>query len=310
MLDVRRMRLLREVARRGSIAAAANALSFTPSAVSQQIAKLEREAGVPLVERTARSVLLTDAGRALVAHTDAVLERLEAAEAEIRAIAGTSGRTVRISSFPTAAATIVPPAVAEFRRRHPDAELRLSEADPLVSLFELKEREIDLAILFEYDFVPLPAEDSVEPVLLLEEPLRAVLPRGHPAARRRSVRLLDLADDAWIKSTSRSSCHLFTVRACRAAGFEPRITSEFDSYEALQNLVAAGAGVAMAPDLGLTRLHPDVEVRPIAFQPPTRRVYAARRAGPVPPAVAEMLEILTATVAARTEAAAALVSAS
>ena len=303
MLDVRRLRVLREVARRGSLAGAAKALSFTPSAVSQQVAKLERETGVALLERGPRSVRLTDAGRALAEHAEAILARIAEAEASLRALADARADSLHLASFPTAAATIVPPAVAEFRRRHPDVELTLSEADPLVSLYELKEGEVDLALLFEYDFVPLPADDSVELVLLLEEPMRAVMPRGHPAARRRSVRLLDLADEAWIKTTSRSSCHLFTVRACRAAGFEPRIRSEFDSYEAMQNLVAAGVGVAMAPDLALGRIHPGVEVRPIAFKAPQRRVFAAYRADVRSPAIDAMLAVLEETVEARPPAA-------
>lgn len=108
--------------------------------------------------------------------------------------------------------------------------------------------------------------------------MRVVLPAGHPAARQRVVRLADLAGETWIRSTARSSCHPFTERACRAAGFEPRIRAEFDDYAGMQGLVAAGGGVAFAPDLGLTRLDPGVAVRPLAFGP-KRRVLAARRAG-------------------------------
>ena len=156
MLDVRRMRVLKSVAEEGSIAAAAQALSFTPSAVSQQIATLEREAGVSLVERGPRSIRLTDAGRALVEHTEGILASLEAAEAEIQAIAGVRGGILRLASFPTAYATIMPAAIAEFRSRHPAVELTLTEADPLMSLARVKSGELDLALLYEYDYVPLP----------------------------------------------------------------------------------------------------------------------------------------------------------
>jgi DNA-binding transcriptional LysR family regulator len=311
MLDVRRMRILREVAARGSIAAAAQALSFTPSAVSQQLAALEREAGVALVERGPRSVRLTDAGRALVAHTDAIVARLAAAEDELQAIAGLRDGTLRVASFPTAYATVMPAAIAEFRRRHPGVELTLTEADPRVALRQLKAGELDLALLYEYDFVPLPDDAAVERVRLLEDPIRLVLARNHPAARRRSVRLADLADESWVTSTARSSCHLFVERACRAAGFEPNIGFESDDHGVWQGLAAAGVGVALAPDLALTSVHPGVAVRPIALQPLERRIDAAfRTGGRRLPAVAAMLDVLADAVAARTVEAVALVGAS
>src|SRR5215207_5577979 len=192
MLDVRRMRVLREVAERGSIAAAAQALSFTPSAVSQQIATLEREAGVALVERGPRSIRLTQAGRALVEHTDGILASLEAAEADIQAIAGVRGGMLRLASFPTAYATIMPAAIGEFRARHPEVELTLTEADPLMSIARLKSGELDLALLYEYDYVPLPEDDSVERFALADDPIRVLLPNGHRHARRRADHL-DLA---------------------------------------------------------------------------------------------------------------------
>ena len=141
MLDVRRMRVLREVAERGSISAAAQALSFTPSAVSQPIATLEREAGVALVERGPRSISMTAAGKALVEHTDGILASREAAEAEIPAIAGVRGGMLRLASFPTAYATIMPAALTQFRTRHPGVELTLTEADPLLSIARLKSGE-------------------------------------------------------------------------------------------------------------------------------------------------------------------------
>src|SRR5204862_3366205 len=132
-----------------------------------------------------------------------------------------------------------------------EVEVRVIESDPLVSLTRLERGELELAVLFEYDHVPLPETENVERTLLLEEPFLAVLPSNHPAARQRAVRIADLADDTWIQSTPRSSCHPFTARACRAAGFEPRIGFEFDDYQALQSLVAARAGVALAPEMAL-----------------------------------------------------------
>jgi DNA-binding transcriptional LysR family regulator len=298
MLDVRRLRVLREVALRGSIAGAAEALRFTPSAVSQQVAKLEREAGVALVERGPRSISLTPAGWRLVEHAEAILDRLARAEIELRALAG-EPPALRLGAITTAAVGIVPDALVRFGAVRPDIEVTVAEADPLASLARLPTREIDLAIVFEYDFVPLPADPRVVYEVLLEEPLRVVLPASHPLAQRRAVRLADLAEETWIRSTPRSSCHPFTERACRAAGFEPRIRFEFDDYAAMQNLVASGAGVALAPDLGLTRLSPGVAARPIAFGP-KRRVLAAYRDGEgglfgIP----DMLAALRESVAAR-----------
>jgi DNA-binding transcriptional LysR family regulator len=299
MLDVRRMRVLREVAERGSMAAAAQALSFTPSAVSQQVATLEREVGIALVERGPRSIRLTEAGRALVAHTEGILAGLEAAEAEIHAIAGVRGGILRLASFPTAYATIMPAALVEFRRRHPSIELTLTEADPLDSLERLKSGGLDLALLYEYDHVPFPNEDAVEQVDLLEDPIRVLLPGFHPATRRRAVRLESLAGEAWITSTARSSCHLFVTRACRAAGFEPSIGFESDDHAVWQGLVAAGVGVALAPDLALSPLHPGVEARPLALTPLKRRVFAAHRVGGRSPAITAMLDVIRETIAAR-----------
>jgi len=301
MLDVRRMRVLSAVAEHGSIAAAAQALAFTPSAVSQQIATLEREAGVALVERGPRSVRLTEAGRALVAHTDGIVASLAAAEAEIQAIAGLRGGMLRLASFPTAYATIMPQAIAEFRRRHPAVELSLTEADPLASVARIKSGELDLGLMYEYDFVPFPEDDSVEQTHLLDDPIRVVLPKGHRAARRRAVKLDDLSEESWITSTANSSCHEFVSRACRAAGFEPMIGFESDDHGVWQGLVAAGVGVALAPELALETLYPGVEARPVALSPLKRRIFAVNRAGGRSPAIEAMLEVIAETIDAREE---------
>ena len=298
MLDVRRLRVLREVALRGSIAGAAEALRFTPSAVSQQVAKLEREAGVPLVERGPRSISLTPAGWRLVDHAEAILDRLARAELELRSLAG-EPPALRLGAITTAAVSIVPDALVRFGAARPDVEVTVTEADPLASLAGLPTRELDLAIVFEYDYVPLPSDARIVFEVLLEEQLRVVLPASHPLAKRRAVRLADLADETWIHSTLRSSCRPFTERACRAAGFEPRIRFEFDDYAAMQNLVASGAGVALAPDLGLTRLSPGVAARPIAFGP-KRRILAAYRDGEEGLyGIPDMLLALRETIAAR-----------
>ena len=193
MLDVRRMRVLREVAIQGSMSGAADALGYTASAISQQVAALERETGVALVERGPRSVILTDAGRALVEHTEAVLAQLDHAEEEMRAIAGLRGGRVRIGTFRSAAETIVADAIAHFHERFPAVELTLTEGEPEHYLPRLAAGELDLATTFEYDHVTALERRNLKLELLLEEPMWLAVPRDHAAAVRGSVELAALA---------------------------------------------------------------------------------------------------------------------
>ncbi|MBD0318611.1 MAG: LysR family transcriptional regulator, partial [Thermoleophilia bacterium] len=239
-----------------------------------------------------RSVRLTDAGRALVVHAGAILARLEAAEADLHAIAGLRGGMLRLASFPTAYASLMPQAIVEFGRRHPGVDLRLTEADPLAALARLRSGEIDLALVYEYDYVPLPEDDLVERVHLFDDPIRVLLPRAHGAAPRAAVALGDLAGETWITSTVRSSCHQFVARACRAAGFEPRIGFESDDHGVWQGLVAAGVGVALAADLATSTLHEGVVARAVALRPLKRGVLAAHRAGARSAATTAMLDVL------------------
>src|ERR671938_929211 len=196
MLDVRRMRVLREVAQRGSFSAAAEALSFTQSAVSQQIAALEREAGTTLVERSARGVRLTEAGEAVVRHAEAIMARLAEAEAELEAIAGLRGGRLRMAAFESAGATLMPLAIAGFRERHPGVELSMIMAEPEESLPLLKSGELDLILGFDSR---VRAEvDGIARTHLVSDPMFIVLPADHPFAHKRALRIADLADDAWI----------------------------------------------------------------------------------------------------------------
>jgi molybdate transport repressor ModE-like protein len=294
MLDVRRMRVLREVAAQGSFSAAAEALSFTQSAVSQQVAALERESGTKLVERGARGVRLTDAGHALVAHADAILARIEAAEEELAAIAGLRGGRLRLGSFQSAGATMLPRAVAEFHDRHPAVELGMVEAEPDEASERLRAGEIDLALV--YDFEPLPGmlDEELELAHLIDDPYDVILPKGHRLAGRRTLRLGDLAEDPWIASTPACGCRQITERACNDAGFEPRVAFEADETLAAQALVAAGVGVTLLPRLALTTLHPGVEARSLGREAPRRRIWAASVAGGYhSPASEAMLQILS-----------------
>src|SRR5829696_3283941 len=293
MLDVRRMRVLREVARHGSFSAAAEALSFTQSAVSQQIAALEREAGTTLVERSVRGIRLTDAGRALVRHTEAILGRLAEAEAELEAIAGLRGGRLRMASFESAGATLMPLAIATFRERHPAVELSLSLSEPIDSVPKLKSGELEIALSFDSDGVPAPGEDSIERVHLLDDPLYLALPPDHPLARRRSLRLADLAAEAWIEGAPTCACSAMLRRACERAGFTPHIAFESDDYAAIQGFVAAGVGVAFIAELALTNVRDDIVICSLGRETPIRRIHAAALAGGYrSPATTAMLEIL------------------
>jgi DNA-binding transcriptional LysR family regulator len=290
MLDVRRLRTLREVAVRGSISGAARALNFTPSAVSQQLARLEQEAGVPLLERRPSSVELTDAARVLVAHTEEILARLHEAEAEMRVVAQRGGGELRITSFPTAAATIVPAALATFSSRHPEFSVTLVESEPVSGAARVRAGEFDLGLVWEYDFVPAPVGSGLTPVWLLDDPIRALLPPDHPLAGADEVDLGELAGMAWITSTPRWPCSPFTRRACQAVGFEPRIVAETDDHRTLQRLVAEGVGAALETELSLRDLRDDVAVLPLAV-PLKRRIFAVHRedAGRAPRLFAEIL---------------------
>jgi DNA-binding transcriptional LysR family regulator len=305
MLDVKQLRVLRTVAQHGSFSAAAEALSYTQPAVSQQIAALERTAGATLVDRTSRGVHLTDAGRALVEHADAVLARLSAAEAELEAIAGVRGGRVRLSSFPTAGASLLPPAVALFTERHPDVELSFVEEEPEEAVQMLRAAELEVAIVFEYRELSQPEFDrmyeGIELRRLVDDPMYLALPRDHPGARRPRIRLQDFASETWIQNDTRGPCGRLHLAACGSAGFEPKIGFQSDDYNVVQGLIAAGVGISLLPGLSLTNVREDIVVRSLGRTAPTRRVASATLAGRYrSPATEAMLGILD-EVAARFE---------
>lgn len=287
------MKVLREVAARGSFSAAAEALSFTQSAISQQVAALERETGATLLERGSRGVRLTDAGTALVSHADAILARLADAEEELAALAGLRGGRLRLATFQSGGATLVPRAVKAFHDRHPAVELSMVEAEPDEAQALLRAGAVDLAVL--YDFEPLPDSIGAEFELahLIDDPYEAVVAETHPLARKRNLALADLGDDPWISSTSRCGCRAITDRACRDAGFEPRVAFEADETMAAQAFVAAGVGVTILPRLALSPLRSGVVARSLGREAPVRRIWAARPAeGYRSPASEAMVQVL------------------
>lgn len=291
MLNVGRLRVLVEVARRGSFSSAAEALSYTQSAVSQQVATLEAETGMTLLERHARGVRVTPAGHALVEHAEGILARLEAAEAELSAIAGLRAGRLRMASFPTAGATLMPLAIATFRAAYPEVELTLAEGEPEEIAPRLSAGEFDLALLFEFEEPDM--LDGLERVELLADPMYLALPGTHKLARKSGLRLADLRSEAWIQTSLESPCARHVVRCCHAAGFEPNVSFESDDYQTVQGLVAAGVGVALIPELALSGVREDIAIRALAPSPPLRQVIAAAptdaRLSPATPAMLSIL---------------------
>ncbi|MBJ7521605.1 MAG: LysR family transcriptional regulator [Solirubrobacteraceae bacterium] len=293
MLDVRRLRVLKEVAAQGSFSAAADALAYTQSAISQQIAALERETGTRLLERHPRGVRLTDAGRALVAHTEVILSRLSDAEAELDAIAGLRGGRLRLVSFPTAGSSILPAAIARFREQAPGVELSLEPREPEEGLAGLHAGDCDIAVTIRAPHTGVPDDGTVRRHLL-DDPMFVCLPAGHRLAQARSLRLADLDAEPWLVGST-GSCPDTTVllRACQTAGFEPRIGFHSDDYLAMQGFVAAGVGVALIPDLALITVRDDVVIRELSGENHHRVIEAATLDGAFcSPASQLMLDLL------------------
>ena len=229
MLDVRKLAALREIAAHGSFSAAARRLSYSQSAISQQVAQLEREVGALLIERRGRRIRLTPAGQALAERAGPILRDLRAAEAELEAITGLRRGTLRLTAFASAAATVVPPAVARFRAGHPGVAIAMTIADSGAALSQVADGEADIAIINKSD--TFAADRAVAISGLLDDPMRVALPLGHRLAERQSLRLADLSAEPWLLATS-SSCADWEVfaAACRRAGFEPRIAFRHDDY--------------------------------------------------------------------------------
>jgi DNA-binding transcriptional LysR family regulator len=293
MLNVNRLRILVEVANRGSFSAAADALSYTQSAVSQQVAALEAETGVTLLERLPRGVRLTPAGEVLLTYAEGIIARLHAAEAEMAAIAGLRGGQLRMASFPTAGATLMPLAIAIFRAQHPEVELTLAEGEPEEIAPRLSAGEFDIALLFEFEGTSESLGPDLSRLPLFEDPMFLALPADHPLSRRRTLRLENLRAEAWIQTSASSPCAQHVVRSCHAAGFEPIVSFESDDYQTVQGLVAAGVGVALIPKLALSGARDDIAIRALSPHSPVREVIAATPEGTrLTAAAAAMRQIL------------------
>jgi DNA-binding transcriptional LysR family regulator len=293
MLDVRRLRVLREFAARGTIAATADALGYTPPAVSQQLAALEREAGVALLERNGRTRRLTPAGKELAARTESVLRELEAAEAALVRTTTKVAGVLRAASFPSAHRALFPPVLAKLAREHPDLEVHTRELEPEDSIPVLKLGELDLVIAQEYPFGPQTDDPALERTPLRDDPIRLAVPAGE--AENGTVDLSEHSDVPWIAGRQGSYCHAVVLHTCRAAGFEPRITHFTNDFATAYGLVAARVGFALVPDLAGPP-PAGVEIVETSHPVPSRRIFAAVRSGSgARPAVAACLDALVAT---------------
>jgi DNA-binding transcriptional LysR family regulator len=290
VLDVRRLRVLREVARAGSLTRAAEVLSYSPSAVSQHIAALERETGVVLLERRARGVVLTEAGHVLVERATAILAELDAAEDALAELADLRRGRLRMASFATAGASLLPQALDAFRARHPEIDIAVKQADPWTGIALLQSGALDVALTVDLD--PFAAE-GVEVTHLFDDHVRLALHRDHRLAGAAEIRLEALHDETWIDVPRLTSGGKVLIRACEQAGFEPRVAFESDDYTAIQELVGAGVGLALIPDLALCPPHEAVVLRRLGSAGPCRHIQAATRLPPYrSPAAIAMLEIL------------------
>jgi DNA-binding transcriptional LysR family regulator len=312
MLNVGRLEVLRAVVAHGSFSAAAESLSYTQSAVSQAIARLESETGIQLLVRERRGVTPTSAGLTLVEHAERIFAAITEAEDALAQVSNAQLRRMRVASFPSGGAALMPLAVARFRRVHPDVSLTLAEGEPGDIAPRVRAGELDLALLFEF---PGDAggrarrrrsgsetSAGLRIVTLLEDPMELVLPVAHRLSERETLRLADLSGEPWVQTSAASPCARHVVRCCREAGFEPEVSFESDDYDTVQGLVAAGVGVALVPRLALGRglgvqaSHPGIVVRSLAPAPPMRRVVVATAAGVAvsPPArsmIRELVEV-------------------
>jgi DNA-binding transcriptional LysR family regulator len=280
MLELRRLRLLRELHERGTIAAVADALQFTPSAVSQQLAMLEREAGVQLLERFGRGVRLTDPALVLVEHAAALLERAAVAEADLEAAAGTVAGRGRIAGFQSVTLRLALPAMERLAREAPRLRCEAVEGEPEQMLPALALGDVDLVLGDEWPQNPVRIPEGVQRHDLFGDPIHLVLPSRHPLARANpeAVPLAELADAAWTTGPAAMGWDAMTRRTCRdLGGFEPDIRHRTNDPEVIFALVGRGLGVAMLPELAMPRRSAGVVLRRIAEGPVTRTIFAATR---------------------------------
>ncbi len=285
--DLRRLRLLRELAERGTLGAVATALGYSPSAVSQQLTVLEKEVGVRLLEKAGRGVRLTDAGRLLARHAVALLAGAEAARADLASMTGEIRGTVRAGGLQSATRRILIPAMIRARVEHPQVRLEISELELEQALPELRLGTLDVVISDEYDGHPRPRPTGLRFGPLHEEPLKLVLPAGHPCAGHGGpVAVAALREDVWVASAAGTGHHALVVGACRSlGGYEPDLRHRSNDADVQLELVRAAGAVALMPALALPTADQALAVRDVAEAVISRRLVVITRDSPATPAL-------------------------
>lgn len=299
MIDLGRLRALHAVALYGSIHRAADALGYTPSAVSQQLAKLERETRTKLVERRGRGIVLTDAARQLASTAARVLELVEEAELTLESQRGQAIGTLTIAAFPTAARGLLPPALAALIGDHPNLDVRVTESDPFEAVAAVNRGEIHVAVVHDWHNTPLSLPEGLSRRKLGSDPADVLVPATHRLAGKEFVRAEDLVGERWICQPAGSICHAWLVRTMRRAGVEPDVTYSVAEYQTQLAMLARGIGIGLLPRLGRGPVPDGVVVLPL--QPaPSRRLYAVWRTTTARrPAIAATLDALEAAWPAR-----------
>ncbi|MGW8501550.1 LysR family transcriptional regulator [Streptomyces sp. CLCI03] len=274
MPDPRLLATLESVVRHGSFAAAAGELGYSAPAVSQQIAELERRAGLRVLER--RPVRPTPAGQVLLDAEQGVRSALAAAALELDALrAGTSGR-IRLGAFASAATSIVPKALAQLQTSYPDVRVSLSQLEPEAGYGRIKRGDADLALTYDYDFIPQPPPRTLRRTLVARDPVVAVLPAGHELASREVIDLASLAGETWVAAPEAALRLELLAQLAKTSGFEARLEYEGDDFNTILGCVAAGLCVAVLPRLALPRGVANVVARPLANPELTRFIYTVR----------------------------------
>ena len=281
MLDAHRLALLAQVAHAGSIAGAARRLAFTPSAVSQQLAKLERDVGASLLHRNPRGVTLTPVGEALLTHAETIVGELRTAERTVRALLDAEPSQLTVGTFASAGMTLVPTALAGFRRDHPGVALRLLDLEPPDGYGLVSSRDLDLLITHRYPGAPLPDPRGLERSLLRSERFRLILPAGHPKAGVRRLTLRALSGEDWISGSPGVPNRACLEQLADAAGVQLRVAYETRDYQVILALVEAGLGIAFVPESVLARAGSTrIEVRDTADARPAREIFLVHHKRP------------------------------
>jgi DNA-binding transcriptional LysR family regulator len=296
-MEISRLRALRELAKRKTMAAVADALFVSASAVSQQISQLEDEAGVPLITRRGRGVRLTEAGERLVAHAERIIGILEEAKTDLAELKKIVAGEVRLAAFPSIASALAPAAMKELETYHPRLRVVLNVMEPMEGLAALRAWQTDLAIVDDLTVDPSSADRNVEKAYLCDDRLYAILPASHPLAAKSSIHLYELAEAKWALDVASNKYSEVIMAACHQAGFEPAVNAYCNGFEVVVSLIEAGCSVSVMPGLRLKSYRGEVVSIPVVPEI-KRQIFAAVRAGETRnPGIAALLRALKSAVA-------------